>query len=77
MPLRNYSDVAHPSQPEEHIAAWKLHVEQNDEEHCRSHQLAAVAAYVGQFYVFYLHFVLAIKLIILLKSHDSAMVVMA
>ena len=50
--------VTAPAEPVEGVAARQPHMEKDDEEHGRPHQLTTVAADVGQFYIGYLHHLL-------------------
>ena len=49
-----HSHIAHAAQAIEHIFPRQRHVEEDDEEHRRSHQLTAKSTDVCQFYIFYL-----------------------
>ena len=72
-----YTHVSTSAQAKKLVAASQRHVEEYDEQHGSSHQLAAIATNVGQLYILNLHSLGdGIRSIICFTAHDRAIVAM-
>ena len=66
-----HAHIAHAAQSVEHIVPWQCHMEEDDEEHRRPHQLASESANIRQFYIFYLVHVAGLFIYLDAKVHKK------